>query len=177
MMLIVWVIGQWLKDPAKSGDMTLHYYFTSPVNRTQESLTSSRTGFLSFLRVIRSSGLRSIIMWPCRNTVNAAVNFFTTRISRVPKLFAIKAKYVKAHPRQSPGTWTIEDWITQNPAPSGQSSVHIPYPFVGFACQMPLLKNNLRRLLSSLLINFVYKHANTRLVTLCMMLPFTKTQL
>ena len=62
------------------------------------------------------------------------------------------------------------------PPPSGQSSVHIPYPFVGFVCQMPLLKNNLRRLLSSL-INFVYKHANTRLVTLCMMLPFTKTQL
>ena len=44
-----------------------------------------------------------------------------------------------------------------------QSSLYFttcPYVIVGFVCQMPLLKNNSRRLLSSL-IKLVYKHADT----------------
>ena len=48
----------------------------------------------------------------------------------------------------------------------------MPYTIVRFVCQMPFLKNNCRRLLSSL-IKFVYKHANTCLVTLYMK-PVTK---
>ena len=33
-------------------------------------------------------------------------------------------------------------WIVQIPTRSGQNSVQVPYPIVGFVCQMPLLKNN-----------------------------------
>ena len=50
----------------------------------------------------------------------------------------------------------------------------LPYSWIYH--HMPLLKNNRRRLLSSL-IKFVYKHANTWVVTLSMMMPSTKTQL
>ena len=51
------------------------------------------------------------------------------------------------HPKhgQTPG---FKDWIVQIPALLGQNSVQMPYPIVGFVCQMPLLKNNRRRLLS-----------------------------
>ena len=63
-------------------------------------------------------------------------------------------------PGQTPGIWTFEDWIVQIPAPSGQNGVPMPHLIVGFVCQMPLLKNNGRWLLSSL-IKLVYKHANT----------------
>ena len=63
-------------------------------------------------------------------------------------------------PGQSPGIWTFEDWIIQISAPSGQNSVQMLYPIVGFVCQMPILKNNRRRLLLSL-IELVHKHANT----------------
>ena len=53
-------------------------------------------------------------------------------------------------PGQTPGIWTFEDWIVQIPAPYGQNGVQMPYLIVGFVCQMPLLKNNRLRLLSSL---------------------------
>ena len=53
-------------------------------------------------------------------------------------------------PGQTPGIRTFEDWIAQIPAPYGQNGVQMPYLIVGFVCQMPLLKNNRRRLLSSL---------------------------
>ena len=56
---------------------------------------------------------------------------------------------------QTPAIWTLEDWIVQIPAPYGQTGVQMPYLIVGFVCQMPLLKNNRRRLLSSL-IKLVY---------------------
>ena len=36
-----------------------------------------------------------------------------------------------------PGIWTLEDWIVQIPAPSGQKSVQMPYPIVEFFCQGP----------------------------------------
>ena len=36
-------------------------------------------------------------------------------------------------------------------APSGENSVQMPHPTVGFVCQMPLLRNNRRRLLSFLI--------------------------
>ena len=62
------------------------------------------------------------------------------------------------------------------PAVSGQNSVRMPYSIAGFVCQMPapLLKNNRRRLLSSL-IKLGSKHAC--LVTLYVMMPFTNAQL
>ena len=37
-------------------------------------------------------------------------------------------------PWQSPGIWTLEDWIVQIPAPSGQNSVQMPYPILEFVC-------------------------------------------
>ena len=49
---------------------------------------------------------------------------------------------------QGPGIWTFDDWIVQIPGPSGQNGVQIPHLIVGFVCQMPLLKNSRRRLLS-----------------------------
>lgn len=52
-----------------------------------------------------------------------------------------------------PGIQTFDDWMVQIPAPSGQNIVQMPYPIVGFVCQIPLLKNNRRRLLLSLIIN------------------------
>lgn len=67
---------------------------------------------------------------------------------------------VLQHPSrgQSPGILTFEDWIVQILVPASQNSVQIPYPIVGFVCQMPLLKNN-RQLLSSL-VKLVDKHTN-----------------
>ena len=58
-------------------------------------------------------------------------------------------------PLPNPEDWT-EDKI---PTPSGQNGFQMLYLIVGFVCQMPLLKNNHCRLLSSL-IKLVYKHAN-----------------
>ena len=37
-------------------------------------------------------------------------------------------------PGQATGIWTFEDQIVQIPAPSGQNSVQMPYPVVGFVC-------------------------------------------
>ena len=53
------------------------------------------------------------------------------------------------------------------PAVSRQNSVRMPFSIAGFVCQMPapLLKNNRRRLLSSL-IKLGSKQANTSLVTI-----------
>ena len=51
-------------------------------------------------------------------------------------------------PGQSPGIWTFEDWIIQILPPSGQNGVQMPYPIVWFISQVPLIKNNRRRLLS-----------------------------
>lgn len=59
---------------------------------------------------------------------------------------------------QNPSIWT--DWMAQIPAPWGQYIVQMPHPVVGFVCQKPVLKNNCRRLRSSL-IKLVNKHANT----------------
>ena len=61
-------------------------------------------------------------------------------------------------PSKGLGIWTFEDWIVQFPVPLDQNSVQMPYPIVGFVCQMPLLKNN-RQLLSSL-VKLVDKHTN-----------------
>ena len=59
----------------------------------------------------------------------------------------------------------------QIPVPWGQNSVLMPFLIDGFFCQMSLLKNN-RRLLLSSLIKCVYKHANTCLVIQYMTMPF-----
>ena len=37
---------------------------------------------------------------------------------------------------QTPGIWTFENWIAQIPAPSGQNGVQMPYPTVGFVCEI-----------------------------------------
>ena len=39
-------------------------------------------------------------------------------------------------PGQTPGIWTFENWIVQIPAPSGQNRVQMPYPIVGFVCEI-----------------------------------------
>ena len=39
-------------------------------------------------------------------------------------------------PGQIPGIWTFENWIVQIHAPSGQNGVQMPYPIVGFVCEM-----------------------------------------
>ena len=39
-------------------------------------------------------------------------------------------------PGQTPGIWTFENWIVQIPAPSGQNGVQMPYPIVGFVCEI-----------------------------------------
>ena len=61
-------------------------------------------------------------------------------------------------PGQTPGIWSCEDWIVQIPAPLSQNGVQIPYPIVGYVCQMPFLKNNRCQLLSSLM-QLLYNHA------------------
>ena len=63
-------------------------------------------------------------------------------------------------PGESPGIWTFEDWIVQIPAPSGQK-FQMPYPIVGLVSQMPLLKNNRRPFLSSV-IKLVYIRGTRR---------------
>ena len=102
--------------------------------------------------------------------VSVRSNLFSAQESNAP----INSKL--QHPLP-PGIWTFEDWIVQIPAPSGQTNVQMPDPIVGFVYQMPPPpKKNRRRLLSSV-IKLGYKHANTCLVTLYMMMPFTKTTL
>ena len=39
-------------------------------------------------------------------------------------------------PGQTPSIWTFENWIVQIPAPSGQNGVQMPYPSVGFVCEI-----------------------------------------
>ena len=39
-------------------------------------------------------------------------------------------------PGHSPGIWTLEDWIVQIPAPSGQNGAQMQYPIVEFVCKM-----------------------------------------
>ena len=62
----------------------------------------------------------------------------------------IKSK-LQHSPWKTTGIWTLEYWIVQIPAPSGQNGVQMPYPIVGFVGQMPLLKSNCRKLQSSLI--------------------------
>lgn len=58
---------------------------------------------------------------------------------------------------QTLGIRTFEDWIVQINAPSKQNVVQILHPIVGFVCEVPLLKNNRRRLVSSLIKTCVEK--------------------
>ena len=58
--------------------------------------------------------------------------------------------------------WTFEDRMVQIPALS-LNGVQMPYPIVGFICQMPLLKSSRRQLQSSALI----KLANTACDNVC----------
>ena len=72
-------------------------------------------------------------------------------------------------PRANPPNLNFCKLDRSNSRPSGQIGVQMPYPVVGFVCQMPLFKNNRCRLLSSL-IKLEYKHADTYFVTLYMMM-------
>ena len=56
----------------------------------------------------------------------------------------INSKLQHPPPGKTPGILAFEEWIVQIPTPSGQNGVQIPYPIVGFICQMPLLNNNCR---------------------------------
>ena len=63
------------------------------------------------------------------------------------------------YPRANPGYlkfWRFDRPIP--PPPLGQDGVQIPYPIVGYVCQMPFLKNNRCQLLSSLM-QLLYNHA------------------
>ena len=99
----------------------------------------------------------------------------TGECSQITQFWANQLETSTPPPQQCLGIWTFEDWIIQFPVPLGQNSVQMPYTIVGFVCQMPLLKNN-RQLLSSL-VKLVDKHTNICLMTIYMMIPFTKTQL
>ena len=66
--------------------------------------------------------------------------------------------------------WRLE---RSNSRPSDQNSVQMPYPIVGFVCQMHLLKSNRRRLLLSL-IKHMYKHDNTCLVNIYNITPVSQ---
>ena len=39
-------------------------------------------------------------------------------------------------PRKNPGFWTLENWIVHISAPSGQNGVQMPYPIIGFVCEI-----------------------------------------
>ena len=94
-------------------------------------------------------------------------NFFHFFYGNCNAPINLELQHLPPSPGQSPDIWTFEDWIIQILPPWAKLVFKCPNPTVGFVCPSAPVVFNLK---------LVYKHANTCLVTLHMMMPLTKIE-